>query len=294
MENHQPGKLYICGTPIGNLDDITLRSLETLRKVDLIAAEDTRHTKKLLDHYHIEKPLTSYHEFNKKKKGDIILEYLKNGQDIALVSDAGMPGICDPGFQVINLAIDNNIMVVPIPGVSALTTALVVSGFEMSSFIFEGFVPKKKAEKEHFFSRFKNENRTIIFYESPYRIKDTLEMMIKIIGNRRIVISRELTKKFEEVKRGYISELINELNNRTIKGELTVLLEGFNKRKDGIDYWDERDDNIELIDEIKKKVKNYLKKGYYNKDIVILITCEYDVPKNWVYQNIIEQRNQAS
>lgn len=290
MENQQPGKLYICGTPIGNLDDITMRSLKTLRKVELIAAEDTRHTKKLLNHYHIEKLLTSYHEFNKKKKADVILEYLKNGQDVALVSDAGMPGICDPGFQIINLAIDNNIKVVPIPGVSALTTALVISGFEMSSFIFEGFVPKKKTEREHFFSRLKKEKRTIIFYESPNRIKDTLDIMKKIIGDRRIVITRELTKKFEEVKRGYLSEIINEVYTRNIKGELTVVLEGFNEKKDRVDYWS---DNTELMDEIKKKVKNYLKKGYYNKDIVLLITCEYNVPKNWVYQNIIEQRNQA-
>ncbi len=290
MENQQPGKLYICGTPIGNLDDITMRSLKTLRKVELIAAEDTRHTKKLLNHYHIEKLLTSYHEFNKKKKADVILEYLKNGQDVALVSDAGMPGICDPGFQIINLAIDNNITVVPIPGVSALTTALVISGFEMSSFIFEGFVPKKKTEREHFFSRLKKEKRTIIFYESPNRIKDTLDIMKKIIGDRRIVITRELTKKFEEVKRGYLSEIINEVYTRNIKGELTVVLEGFNEKKDRLDYWS---DNTELMDEIKKKVKNYLKKGYYNKDIVLLITCEYNVPKNWVYQNIIEQRNQA-
>jgi 16S rRNA (cytidine1402-2'-O)-methyltransferase len=290
MENQQPGKLYICGTPIGNLDDITMRSLKTLRKVELIAAEDTRHTKKLLNHYHIEKLLTSYHEFNKKKKADVILEYLKNGQDVALVSDAGMPGICDPGFQIINLAIDNNITVVPIPGVSALTTALVISGFEMSSFIFEGFVPKKKTEREHFFSRLKKEKRTIIFYESPNRIKDTLDIMKKIIGDRRIVITRELTKKFEEVKRGYLSEIINEVYTRNIKGELTVVLEGFNEKKYRVDYWS---DNTELMDEIKKKVKNYLKKGYYNKDIVLLITCEYNVPKNWVYQNIIEQRNQA-
>jgi 16S rRNA (cytidine1402-2'-O)-methyltransferase len=290
MENQQPGKLYICGTPIGNLDDITLRSLKTLRKVELIAAEDTRHTKKLLNHYLIEKPLTSYHEFNKKMKADVILEYLKNGQNVALVSDAGMPGICDPGFQIINLAINNNIEVIPIPGVSALTTALVISGFEMSSFIFEGFVPKKKTEREHFFSRLKEEKRTIIFYESPNRIKDTLDIMKKIIGDRRIVITRELTKKFEEVKRGYLSEIINEISTRNIKGELTVVLEGFNEKQDRVDYWS---DNTELMDEIKKKVKNYLKKGYYNKDIVLLITCEYDVPKNWVYQNIIEQRNQA-
>jgi len=290
MENQQTGKLYICGTPIGNLEDITLRSLKTLRKVELIAAEDTRHTRKLLNHYNIEKPLTSYHEFNEEKKSNTILEYLINGQDVALVSDAGMPGICDPGFQIINLVIKNNIQVIPVPGVTALTTALVISGFEISNFVFEGFLPKKKTEREKIFSILKKEKRTIVFYESPNRIKDTLNIINETIGDRRIVITRELTKKFEEIKRGHISEIINEICCQNIKGELTVVLEGFKKKEEGADSWTE---NTELADEIKKKMKNYLKKGYYNKDIVLLITSEYDVPKNWVYQNIIEQRNQA-
>ena len=150
MQSQQTGKLYICGTPIGNLEDITLRSLETLRKVDLIAAEDTRHTRKLLTRYNIHKTLTSYHEFSKEKKSDYILQYLKKGNDVALVSDAGMPGICDPGYEIINMAINNDIDVIPIPGVSALTSALVVSGFDMSNFIFEGFISKKKNEKNSF------------------------------------------------------------------------------------------------------------------------------------------------
>lgn len=287
MGNQQPGKLYICGTPIGNLEDITLRSLKTLRKVNLIAAEDTRHTRKLLSHYHINKSLTSYHEFNKEKKSDYILQYLKKGQDVALVSDAGMPGICDPGFEIINLMIQNHIQVIPIPGVSALTTALVISGFDMSSFIFEGFIPKKKTEKERFFSGLKEEKRTIIFYESPYRIKDTLTIIKKTMGERRIVITRELTKKFEEIKRGYISEIINEVSPQNIKGELTLVLQGFKGKKNELES---TVDDPKIKDEIKKKMKIYLKKGYYNKDIVLLITKEYNVPKNWVYQNILEER----
>jgi 16S rRNA (cytidine1402-2'-O)-methyltransferase len=288
MGNQQPGKLYICGTPIGNLEDITLRSLKTLRKVDLIAAEDTRHTRKLLNHYHIDKPLTSYHEFNKEKKSDYILQYLKKGQDVALVSDAGMPGICDPGFEIINLMIQNHIQVIPIPGVSALITALVISGFDMSSFIFEGFIPKKKTEKEQFFSSLKEEKRTIIFYESPYRIKDTLAIIKKTIGERKIVITRELTKKFEEIKRGYLSEIISEVSPQKIKGELTLVLQGFKGKKNVLES---TVDDSKIKDEIKKKMKNYLKKGYYNKDIVLLITKEYNVPKNWVYQNILEERD---
>ena len=288
MGNQNLGKLYICGTPIGNLEDITLRSLKTLRKVELIAAEDTRHTRKLLNHYHINKPLTSYHEFNKEKKSNYILQYLKKGQDVALVSDAGMPGICDPGFEIINLMIQNHIQVIPIPGVSALTTALVISGFDMSSFIFEGFIPKKKTEKEQFFSRLKEEKRTIIFYESPYRIKDTLTIIKKTMGERRIVITRELTKKFEEIKRGYLSEIISELSPQKTKGELTLVLQGFKGKKNELES---TVDDSKIKDEIKKKMKIYLKKGYYNKDIVLLITKEYNVPKNWVYQNILEERN---
>ena len=288
MVNQQPGKLYICGTPIGNLEDITLRSLKTLRKVDLIAAEDTRHTRKLLNHYHIDKPLTSYHEFNKGKKSDYILQYLKKGQDVALVSDAGMPGICDPGYEIINLVIQSHIQVIPIPGVSALTTALVISGFDMSSFIFEGFIPKKKTEKEKFFSRLKEEKRTVIFYESPYRIKDSLTIIKKTMGERRIVITRELTKKFEEIKRGYLSEIINEVSPQNIKGELTLVLQGFKGKKNELKS---TVDDSKIKDEIKKKMKIYLKKGYYNKDIVLLITKEYNVPKNWVYQKILEERN---
>jgi 16S rRNA (cytidine1402-2'-O)-methyltransferase len=284
MEIQQPGKLYICGTPIGNLKDITLRSLETLRKVDLVAAEDTRHTGKLLNHYHIDKHLTSYHEFNKEGKSHFILQCLKEGQNVALVSDAGMPGICDPGYEIINLVIQNGFQVIPVPGVSALMTALVVSGFDISRFIFEGFVPKKYSEKEHFFSDLKTEKRTIILYESPHRIKDTLEIIKKTMGDRRIVINRELTKKFEEISRGSLSEIISELSVRDIKGELTLVLEG---------YKDDRNTKIFLVtdpkieDEIKKKMKNYLKKGYYNKDVVLLITKEYDVPKNWVYELIL-------
>jgi len=288
INSQQPGKLYICGTPIGNLEDITLRSLKTLRKVDLIAAEDTRHTRKLLNHYHISKTLTSYHEFNKERKSHFILQCLKNGQNVALVSDAGMPGICDPGYEIINLVIQNHIPVIPVPGVSALTAALVTSGFDISCFIFEGFIPKKKTEREQFFSNLKEEKRTIIFYESPHRVKDTLAIIKTAMGNRRIVINRELTKKFEEIKRGYISDIINEISIQDIRGEITLVLEGVRKKDNGVFP---PADGSENENEIKKKMINFLKKGYYNKDIVLLITKEYHVPKNWVYQKILEHRN---
>lgn len=287
MESLSTGKFYICATPIGNLDDITIRGLNTLKEVDLIAAEDTRHTRKLLSHYNIHKPLTSYHEFSNEKKSNYILQHIKDGKDVALVSDAGMPGICDPGYEIINLMIDNNITVIPIPGVSALTAALAVSGFEMSKFVFEGFLPKKKTERKRLFIKLKDEKRTIIFYESPHRIKDTLNIMLNTLGNRRIVICREITKKFEEISRGLLSEIIDRKKEQEIKGELTIVLEGFQSNDNGVEVKLEED----ALEEIKKKMKNYLKKGYYNKDIVKLITQEYDIQKNWVYQNIIKIKN---
>ncbi len=280
------GKLYICGTPIGNLEDITLRCLETLKKVDLIAAEDTRHTKILLNYYQIEKPIISYHEFSSQKKTEYIVQLLKKGQDVALVSDAGMPGLSDPGYVIINKAIENNISLIPIPGVSALTAALVVSGFAMHSFVFEGFVPRRRADKEKYFTRLKEEHRTIVCYETPHRIKDTLLIIRQILGDRRIVLTKELTKIFEEIIRGTLTEVIDYVNSKEIKGEITLVLEGLpTRRKKSVSCLKDgpAEDN-ELI----KKINNYLKKGYYHKDIVSLIAVEYHIPKKWVYEKILE------
>lgn len=285
MDNRQSGILYICGTPIGNLSDITLRCLETLKKVDLIAAEDTRHTRILLNHYDIKKPVTSYHDFTTQKKTDYILQKLKEGQDIALLSDAGMPGLCDPGYEIINRALENNITLVPIPGVSALTTALVISGFPMQNFVFEGFIPRKKGEKEQFFTRLKEEPRTLIFYETPHRIKETLYTIRKVMGERKIVLARELTKIFEEIIRGKLSEVIEYINSKEVKGEITLVLEGNSARGDS-SIVDNIDFSIES--ELVGKITNYLKMGYYNKDIVSLITEEYHITKKWVYEKIIE------
>jgi 16S rRNA (cytidine1402-2'-O)-methyltransferase len=287
MKKQQSGILYICGTPIGNLEDITLRCLAILKEVDLIAAEDTRHTKILLNHYQIRKPSTSYHKYSKEKKIEYILQLLKEGKKIALLSDAGMPGICDPGYEIINKAIENNINIIPIPGVSALTTALVVSGFAMQRFIFEGFIPRKKREKERFFLNLKDEERTIVFYETPHRIKDTLLVIKEIIGDRRIVIARELTKKFEEIIRGNLSSVIDTLSSKEVKGEITVVLEGERaSKKEAI--FSVQDFGSEEV--LEKEIQNYLKQGYYNKDIVSLITEEYHLSKKWVYEKVLELR----
>jgi 16S rRNA (cytidine1402-2'-O)-methyltransferase len=216
--------LYIVSTPIGHLKDITLRAIETLKAVDMIAAEDTRQTKILLDHYEIAKPLTSFFDHNQGVKGQYLLGILKEGKSIALVSDAGTPGISDPGYSLIKLAYDNNIPVTVIPGVTALITALTLSGLPAHRFVFEGFLPPKTVGRSKKLESLKNEEGTIIFYESPHRILKTLEDIEKVYSDPYLVVARELTKMFEEVKKGKASELIAHFAAHPPKGEFVVLL----------------------------------------------------------------------
>src|SRR3989338_7496119 len=199
--------LYIVSTPIGNLKDITFRAVETLKSADLIAAEDTRHTQILTRHYQIDTPLTSYFEHNQFKKGGDLLELLKGGKDIALVTDAGTPGISDPGDHLIRLAKENDIPIVVVPGPTALIAALTASGLPCHNFIFEGFLPARPAARRKKMEQFKEEERTVIFYESPYRLIKALKDIEEVLGNPTVVCARELTKKFEEVKKASASEL---------------------------------------------------------------------------------------
>ena len=216
--------LHIVSTPIGNLKDITLRALETLRSVDLIAAEDTRHTKILTQHFQITTPLTSYFEHNQFKKGDFLLEKLKQGQKIALVTDAGTPGISDPGYHLIKLAQENDIPVTVVPGPTALIAALSLSGLPAHSFIFEGFLPVKSQARRNKLKEFKKESRTIIFYESPHRLLKTLKDIQDVLDDPTVVLVRELTKKFEEVKKASASELISYFSKTRPRGEFVVLI----------------------------------------------------------------------
>jgi 16S rRNA (cytidine1402-2'-O)-methyltransferase len=216
--------LYIVSTPIGNLKDITLRALEVLKSVDLIAAEDTRHTRILTSNYGISTPLTSYFEYNKFKKGDFLLRALKNGQKIALVSDSGTPGISDPGYHLIKLAIENNIPITVIPGPSALTAALVLSGFPSHKFVFEGFLPAKKTARQKRLKELSQEERTIIIYESPHRLIALLEDIAGILGNKPVAIAREITKKFEEIKRAPAQELLEYFSRNRPRGEFVLVL----------------------------------------------------------------------
>jgi 16S rRNA (cytidine1402-2'-O)-methyltransferase len=218
------GTLYIVATPIGNLEDITFRAVETLKSVDLIAAEDTRHTRILLDRYEIKTSTTSYFEYNKIQKTDYLLKVLKEGKSVALVSDAGTPGISDPGYRIIRMCIENAISVIPIPGASGLITALTVSGKPTDKFTFEGFLSNKAAKRKGQLKKLKEEGRTAVLYESPHRILKLLEDVLEIYGDTEIVLARELTKKFEEIRREKVSGAIAHFASHAPKGEFTVIV----------------------------------------------------------------------
>lgn len=272
----------MCPTPIGNLEDITLRVLKVLEEVDLIAAEDTRHTIKLLNHFNIKKPLTSYHEHNKREKGKVLMQKLLNGENVALVSDAGMPGISDPGEDLIKLAIEHSIEVIALPGPTASILALVLSGLPTGKFVFEGFLPSNKKERKEALESMKGEKRTIILYESPYRIKALLEDMLEILGNRDIAICRELTKKYEEVFRGKIEEAIDKFIENEPKGEFVVVVKGSDEAVDNTEpsKWDSLS--------IKEHLQIYINEGMSKKDAVKKVAEDRGLPKNEVYKESIE------
>jgi len=225
-EKKEAGILYLVGTPIGNLEDVSFRVLRVLKEVDLIAAEDTRHTRKLLSHYDIHTPLTSFFEHNERKKTAYIIEKIKEGKNVALVSKAGMPCVSDPGVYLVEKAVEEKIRIVPVPGPSALLLALVVSGLPTESFVFEGFLGRTKKERVKKLKLLSQERRTIVIYEAPHRIKKLLPEIREILGDRRIVVARELTKKFEEVIRGKVSEVEEVFSEREPKGEFTLVIEG--------------------------------------------------------------------
>jgi 16S rRNA (cytidine1402-2'-O)-methyltransferase len=225
------GTLYIVSTPIGNLEDITLRALRILKEADLIAAEDTRHTGLLLRHFSIHTPLTSYFEGNEMKKREFILSKLRQGDWIALVSDAGTPGISDPGYRLIRLAIENEIPVIPIPGPSAVIAALSVAGLPTDAFLFKGFLPHKSKRRRDLLKQLEEVKETLIFYESPHRLSETLRDILEVLGDRDLVLTRELTKIYEEVLRGKVSEIQNTLGEKKIKGEITLVISGKGRKR---------------------------------------------------------------
>jgi 16S rRNA (cytidine1402-2'-O)-methyltransferase len=268
------GTLYLCATPIGNLQDITLRVLETLKTVDLVACEDTRKTLQLLNHFEISKPVTSYYEHNKMSKGDVIIQQLKDGKNIALVSDAGMPGISDPGYDLVQQCLAEDIPFTVLPGAVAAVTGLVLSGLPTDRFSFEGFIPRQKKERLQYFQNLVQEERTMIFYESPHRLEDTLNTLIEVFPDRPMAAARELTKKFEEIVRGTPSEVLAHFEAEGIRGEFVLLLHGADPappEERGIDWAVERvaqleADGISQKDAIKQAAKEagLSKRDVYN------------------------------
>jgi len=232
-ELHQ-GKIYIVSTPIGNMEDITLRALKVLREVGLIAAESREHTRKLCTYYTIKTPITAYNSHNQHYKGRVLLEKVKSGLDIALVSDAGTPGLSDPGSRLVREAIDNHIRLVPIPGVSASLAALSVSGLPTNRFIFVGFLSNKKGRRRKELEGLKREVRTMIFFESPHRLIKMLTDMYEILGNRDIVLAKEMTKIFEEVKKGSVSKILSSFEDERVRGEYTIIVEGAKEKSASI------------------------------------------------------------
>ena len=274
------GKLYICPTPIGNLEDITYRTLRVLNEVDLIAAEDTRHSMKLLNHFEISKPLTSYFEHNKDTKGIYLINKLLEGENIALISDAGMPGISDPGEDLIRLAIENNIEVDVLPGASAFVIALVGSGLNTYKFAFEGFLDRDKKLRRSRLEEVKEEERTMIFYESPHRLKDTLKDMLKILGNRKISVNRELTKKYQEVVREDIETVINIFNEKEAKGEFVLIVDGFKGEKTLVNDYSNLNE--------REYVEALLEDGMSKKDAIKVVCKERKLKKDFVYKQVLD------
>ena len=274
------GKLYICPTPIGNLEDMTYRTIRILNEVDLIAAEDTRHSLKLLNHFEISKPLTSYHEHNKDSKGGYLINKLLDGENIALISDAGMPGISDPGEEIIKEAIENNIEIEVLPGATASITALVGSGLNTAKFAFEGILDRDKKTRRAQLQEVKEESRTLIFYESPHRLKDTLKDMLKILGNRKIALNRELTKKYQEVIREDIETAINIFDEKEVKGEFVLIVEGFTGEKTIENTYDDLND--------REYVLKLIEEGMTKKDAIKAVCKDRKLKKDVVYKQVLD------
>jgi 16S rRNA (cytidine1402-2'-O)-methyltransferase len=269
------GTLYIVSTPIGNLEDITLRALRVLKEVDLIAAEDTRHSSKLLNHYGISKPLISYWGEKEKVKSEEVLAKLHEGQAVALISDAGTPGISDPGSVLIEKAVAEGISVVSVPGPSALVAAISLSGLPIKEFTFVGFLPPKKSQRRKILDELSMEKRTLVFYEAPHRILETLEDMSELFGERNAALVREITKVYEEVLRGSLAEILPALHANTIAGEYVIIVEG--RRRTEASYED-----------ALSEVKALMKKGKGRKEAVKMVSGQYGLSKNELYDRSLE------
>lgn len=279
MDN-QKGKLYIVATPIGNLGDITFRALDVLREVDLIAAEDTRHTKELLNHFDIKKDLTSYHEHNKYEKAEEIVKKIIDGKKVAIVTDAGTPIISDPGNELVKLAIIHDIDITAIPGACACINALVLSGLDAKGFVFVGFLPENKKDKLNVLNELKNESRTMVFYISPHDLMKDMNVVIDTFGEERIAsLSREMTKKYEETKRASLKEIREYYENKEIKGEFVLVVDGKSKKlllEEEVKKWEQFT--------IEEHVKYYIDEGIDEKDAMKKVAIDRGISKREVYK----------
>ena len=283
MKNNSKGTLYVVGTPIGNLGDITYRAIETLKSVDIILAEDTRNTLKLLTHFEIKKTLISYEKHSEQRKLNQVIEILDSGKNVALVSDAGMPLISDPGENLVKYLRENDYEIVIIPGVTALITGIVGSGIDSSRFTFEGFLSVSKKQRISHLNSIKDETRTMIFYEAPHKLVYTLKDLYDILGNRKICIARELTKIHEEFKLITISEAIEKVEQNGIKGEIVLIVEGKNQEEVDKKLLDELN-NISNIDLVKK----YMNDGLNKKEAIKKVAKDKNINKNEVYKECLE------
>ena len=276
MKENEMGILYIVATPIGNLEDITLRAIRILKEADLIAAEDTRHTLKLLNHLNISKPMISYHRHNEEIRVETLIKELKEGKNTALVSDAGTPGICDPGEEIIKKCIEENIKIIPIPGACAMINALIVSGIDTSEFTFLGFLPLNKKSRKIKLEEIKNSNKTIILYEAPHKLKTTLNDLDEVLEERQIVLAREITKIHEEYIRGSVKELLDIVDN--LKGEMILIIE-----KNSI----KKENNLNDLS-LEEHYKFYKNQGLEKKEIIKKIAKDRNVNKNEIYKKFID------
>jgi 16S rRNA (cytidine1402-2'-O)-methyltransferase len=277
-----PGILYIVATPIGNLEDITFRAVRILKEVDVIAAEDTRHTQILLSHHDIHTPLTSYHEHNEKTKAQELVTRLEQGQSIALVSDAGTPTISDPGFRLVVQAIRAGARIIPIPGASALTAVLSASGLPTDRFVFEGFLPARKRPRREKLQSLRDETRTLIFYEAPHRLKEALGDIHDLLGNREAVLAREVSKIHEEFLRGPVSELVRALSSGDIRGEVTLIISGAS----GLPGVSE--------DRLKAEIRELKGKGLRVKEIAEVLGEKFGYPKKEIYRLALQGEKVSS
>lgn len=283
MNSNEKGVLYVVGTPIGNLKDITLRAIETLQNSDVILAEDTRQTLKLLNHLNISKSMISYHRHNEIDKIQMVVSLLDEGKNIALVSDAGMPIISDPGQGLVHYLVENDYKIEVIPGVTALITAIVRSGMDSTRFTFEGFLSVSKKQRIKRLKELENEIRTMIFYEAPHKILYTLKDMYEVLGNRNICICRELTKIHEEYRNTTFKEAIEQIEENGIKGEIVLIVEGMSE----IELEEKRQEELEKIDPVEL-VKEYIKNGIDKKEAIKKVAKEMGVNKNEIYKKCIE------